>query len=184
MSAVWNNTFWLYPCEFLRPTESQSRNGRPQADRLPCWCFSPSLCSCEEWERSPLDGPLWLGLKAASLQVSLDMLALVFFLLTASQSSDESAPVLSPSLFFNLVIPSFFYLFIYDWFQPSAFYFWGEAGSWEGLQEVSATVSDLTGHLCWVNPHPMLWETLQVLEAFKHNSSLKTSHGGKRDVYL
>ena len=41
MSGVWNNTFWLYCCEFLWTTEAQSWEGRLQVDHVPCWYLSP-----------------------------------------------------------------------------------------------------------------------------------------------
>lgn len=184
MSGVWNNAFWLNCCEFLWITESQSWKGRLQVDHFPCWYLSP-LCVFLRGA-----GALILG-RASGTDYSLPSFGSSWtcWLWPSSswqhfKSSDESSPVIFPLLFFNLVIPNFFYFFIYGWFQPSAFYFWGEAGSSGSLKEVSTIVSNITGHLCWANPHPVLWETLPGARNFQTQliddlgTSLKTSHGG------
>ncbi|CAI9159157.1 unnamed protein product [Rangifer tarandus platyrhynchus] len=110
-SETAHSAFPLRALETHRTTESKRRaSGRPPALLV----FQPPRCACEGWAHASLDGPPWLGLKATSLQFFRDRLALAFFLSTASRSSNESAPVIFPSLYFNLVIPSFFYFFIYD----------------------------------------------------------------------
>lgn len=143
------------------------------------WTTSPagisvrSLCSSRGGGRI-LDGPLAWDYSLPSVGSSWACWLWPSSSWQHFKSSNESSPVIFPSLFFNLVIPSFF-LFFHLWlgFNHLPFYFWGWSwilqGVWKKYQRLSMFI---TGHLCWANPHPVLWETLPGtdIETFKHNS--------------
>lgn len=175
----------FYCCEFLRITESQSWKGRLQVDHFPAGISVRSLCSSEE------RGALTLGW-ASGTDYSLPSVgsswACWLWPSSSWQHFKSSNGKLPCHLSITLFQPSHpqFLLFFHLWldFNHLPFYFWGEAGSSGSLKEVSTIVSNITGHLCWANPHPALWETLPGARNFQTQliddlgTSLKTSHGG------